>query len=124
MNGRRLNGIYASGAIEDRLTRQGEGVNVFAIVSACHVRLAETDSVFALGNAIENFEVLLGDALWCRENEDETVTWEGLKMAHPIREVHFHSKDADILGTSLRGISSGPIDVDTVRKDTVSRGHF
>jgi hypothetical protein len=52
--------------IGDRLTGQGERVDVFAIVSACHVRLAETDGVFALGDAIEDFEVCLGDTLWYR----------------------------------------------------------
>lgn len=47
----------------DGLTGQGKRVNVFAVVGASHVGLTETDGVFALGDTIEDFEVLLGDAL-------------------------------------------------------------
>lgn len=50
--------------IGNRLTGQGERIDVFAVVGARHVRLAEANGVFALGDTIENFEVFLGDALW------------------------------------------------------------
>jgi hypothetical protein len=39
----------------DGLTRQGKRVDVFAVVCAGHVRLAETDGVFALGDTVEDF---------------------------------------------------------------------
>ena len=57
--------------IGDSLTRQGERVDVFAVVSARHVRLTETDGVFALGDAIEHFEVFLGDTLQQRRGRGE-----------------------------------------------------
>ena len=49
---------------EEELTRQGKRVDVLAVVGASHVRLAETNGVFALGDTIEDFEVFLGDTLW------------------------------------------------------------
>ena len=39
----------------DGLTRQGKRVDVLAVVGAGHVRLAETDGVFALGYTVEDF---------------------------------------------------------------------
>jgi len=48
---------------EGGLTGQGEGVDVFAVVGTGHVRLAETNGVFAFGGTIEDFEVFLGDTL-------------------------------------------------------------
>ena len=55
-----------------RLTRQGEGVDVFTVVGAGHVRLAETDGVLPLGDTIENLEVFLGDTL----GHKERISWE------------------------------------------------
>lgn len=52
------------------------------------------------------------------------MRWEGVKKAYPVGEIHFHSKDTDILGTSLRGVENGAVDLDTVSEDTVSGGHF
>ena len=46
------------------LTRQGKRIDVFAVIGAGHVGLAETNGVFAFWDAIEDFEVLLGDTLW------------------------------------------------------------
>ena len=51
------------------LTRQGKGVDVFAVIGASHVRLAEADGVFAFGDTVEDFEVLLGDTLWNDERQ-------------------------------------------------------
>ena len=48
---------------ENGLTRQGERVDVFAVVGASHEGLAEANGVFAFGDAVENFEVFLGDTL-------------------------------------------------------------
>ena len=45
------------------LTRQGKGVDVFAVIGASHVRLTETNSVFAFGDTVEDFKVFLGDTL-------------------------------------------------------------
>ena len=62
-----------------------------------------------------------------RRKGRERASWqetEGVNGAHPIREVHFHSKDADILGTGLRGVSGGAVNGGTVSEDTGSRGHF
>ena len=50
--------------VGEGLTRQGKRVDVFAVVGAGHVRLTETDGVFAFGDTIEDFEVFLGDTLW------------------------------------------------------------
>jgi len=47
----------------NRLTRQGKRVDVFAVVGASHERLAETNSVFAFGDTVEDFEVFLRDTL-------------------------------------------------------------
>ena len=44
-------------------TGQSERVDVFAVVSAGHVLLAQTDSVFSFCDAVEHFEGLFGDAL-------------------------------------------------------------
>ena len=51
---------------KEELTRQGERIDVLAVVGASHVRLAETDGVFAFGDTIEDFEVFLGDTLWAK----------------------------------------------------------
>lgn len=56
----------------DGLTRQGERVDVLAVVCASHVRLAETNGVFAFGDTIEDFEVFLGDALWTKRKPRQT----------------------------------------------------
>ena len=45
-------------------TCERERVDIFTVVCASHVLLAKTNCVFALGNAIENFELLLGNALY------------------------------------------------------------
>jgi hypothetical protein len=52
--------------VEEGLTRQGERVDILAVVGASHVGLAETNGVFALGDTIEDFKVLLGDTLWAK----------------------------------------------------------
>ena len=44
-------------------TRQGEGVDIFTVVAARHELLAETNSVLALGDIVEDLELLLRDAL-------------------------------------------------------------
>ena len=44
-------------------TVQREGVDVLAVVAACHELLAKTDGVLALGDTVELLELLLGDAL-------------------------------------------------------------
>ena len=44
---------------EEELTRQGEGVDVFAVVAAGHVLLAEADGVLALCNAVKDLEFFL-----------------------------------------------------------------
>ena len=49
--------------VGEGLTRQGERVDVLTVIGASHVRLAETDGVFAFGDTIEDLEVSLGDAL-------------------------------------------------------------
>lgn len=51
-------------AAEEELTRQRKRVDVLAVVGTSHVRLAETDGVFAFGDTIEDLEVFLGDTLW------------------------------------------------------------
>lgn len=48
---------------EGGLTGQGKRVDVLAVVGTGHVRLAETNGVFAFGDTIEDFEVFLGDTL-------------------------------------------------------------
>lgn len=44
-------------------TRESHGVDVFAVVGKGHVGLAEANGVLALGDTVEDFELLLGDAL-------------------------------------------------------------
>ena len=55
-------------------TRQGERVDVLAVVSASHVRLAETNGVFAFGDTIEDLEVFLGDTLWAKRKPGQDGT--------------------------------------------------
>ncbi len=47
-------------------TGQEESVDVLPVVAAGHELLAETNSVLALGNAVELLELFLGDALNAR----------------------------------------------------------
>ena len=44
-------------------TCEGEGVDVLAVIAACHELLAKTDSVLALGDVVEDFELLFRNAL-------------------------------------------------------------
>ena len=46
-----------------RLTAQREGVNVFPVIGAGHVLLTKANGVLALGDTIENLEVLFRDTL-------------------------------------------------------------
>ncbi len=52
-------------------TGEGEGVDVLAIVTACHELLTKTNGILALGDAVEDFELLLRNAL-CELSE----TWD------------------------------------------------
>lgn len=61
--------------VGDELTRQGERVDVLAVVGASHVRLTETNGVFAFGDTIEHFEIFLGDTLWAKRTPRQNVTW-------------------------------------------------
>ena len=88
-----------------QLTIQSKRVNIFAVITARHVLLAKTNGVFALSNTVENFEVRLRD----------TLATQTLKRVHivsatntnPAREVHFHGKDTNILGTGYFCIELG-----------------
>ncbi len=40
--------------VESGLTCQSEGVDILAVVCACHVLLSKADGVFALGDAVED----------------------------------------------------------------------
>lgn len=61
-------------SLGNRLTRQGERVDVLAVVGAGHVRLAKTDGVFTLWDAIEDFEGFLGDTLQAQRMPRQQVT--------------------------------------------------
>ena len=45
-------------------TGQCKRVDVLAVVAACHELLAKTDGVLALGDVVEDLELLLRDALY------------------------------------------------------------
>lgn len=45
------------------LTRKSERVDVLSVIGACHELLSQTDGVLALGDTIEFFQFLFGDAL-------------------------------------------------------------
>ena len=47
------------GYINWMLTGKGKGVDVLAVICASHVLLSKTDSVFPLGDTVEDFKVLL-----------------------------------------------------------------
>ena len=103
------------------LTRQGERVDVLAVVGASHVRLAETDGVFALGDIVEDFEVFLRDTLWAGQKPRQRVN-RGCRRelrAHSVGEVHLHSQDTNILRAGLGGVDGRAVGV-----DTVGSGHF
>lgn len=68
----------------------------FAVVTEGHLGLAEANCVFALGDAIELFQLGLVDALW-------SVSIVGFKGAATCtclaREVEFNGLDADVGGS-------------------------
>lgn len=57
-------GVLKKICMESGLTCQCEGVDILAVVCARHVLLAKPDGVLALGDAIEDFKVLLRYALY------------------------------------------------------------
>ena len=79
--------------IEEELTRQGKRVDVLTVVGASHVRLAETNGVFAFGNTVEDFEVFLGDTLWAKRRATsgfELGCDVPRQKAYSVGEVHLH----------------------------------
>ena len=54
-------------------TVQREGVDVLAVVTASHELLAKTNGVLALGDVVEDLELLLRDALLERQSCDTPV---------------------------------------------------
>ena len=93
-----------------RLTCQGERVDVLAIICACHVLLTQTDGIFSFGDAIEDFELLLRDALEWQEAKLRTSGSAKVGLSsdtYPPREIHLHSKDSDILGALVLVVDGG-----------------
>jgi hypothetical protein len=80
---------------KSRHTIQRERVDVFAVITASHVLLAETNSVLSGRNTIKDLEVSFRDAL----------TPEGLATdncvarigTYPAREIDLHGEDTNIL---------------------------
>ena len=83
-------------------TGEREGVDVLAVVAAGHELLAKTDGVLALGDVVEDLELLLGNAL-CAESTVSTNrrTLHALDT-HTLGEVHLEGEDADVLWTRGR----------------------
>lgn len=79
-----------------KLTGKCDRVDVLAIVNAGHVLLPQTDGVFALGHAIEHFELLFRDAL--RTIPGSIIPSLMQKSApHSSGEPHLHCEDPDVL---------------------------
>ena len=64
--------------VGEGLTRQGERVDVLTVIGASHVRLAETDGVFAFGDAIEDLEVFLRDTLRAKRKLRQDLTRDAM----------------------------------------------
>ena len=82
-------------------TCERERVDIFTVVCASHELLAETDGIFSLWDCIEDFEVLLRDALRRKDETRDEEKKKGERRTDASWEVHFHSKDADILWTRV-----------------------
>jgi hypothetical protein len=85
-------------------TCEQEGVDVLTVVAACHVLLAEANRVFALGDAVKGLELFLGDTLQNGRWSEPHVLCSSVCQqvsTHPLRKVHFHCEDADVLGTDI-----------------------
>ena len=88
--------------IKDSHTSERHRINVLPIIRERHIGLTEANGVFPLSNTIVNLKFLLGDAL---RGDQKRRDKERGQTTNPAREVHFNTKDPDILGAGTLSLS-------------------